>query len=176
MAECGTLPNNSFRVHLSADLVFQIEFLLRELVSEIGDLAISQCVLYRDGDLASNLGQELDLILAKGILCQSAESQDTKHAIPADERHEAAGLDTLADNTMVFLRVHRGWVGSVQHHRFSRQECLTRVRALNGDESLLLEESFTFREIERVNPQVLALGMRQHYAHCITVHHATHAR
>jgi hypothetical protein len=42
MAESRTLSNDSFKVHLAADLLFQVQLLLGEFVFEIGDFSVRQ--------------------------------------------------------------------------------------------------------------------------------------
>src|ERR1700735_1848517 len=48
MAESRTLSPDSFKVHLAADFIFQIEPFLRDFVLEFGDFTIRQRVLHAD--------------------------------------------------------------------------------------------------------------------------------
>src|SRR4029077_17364537 len=51
----GTRSNDLLKVHLAANLLFQIQLFLSEFVFEFGDLAISKRVFNCDGDLSCDL-------------------------------------------------------------------------------------------------------------------------
>jgi hypothetical protein len=72
-AECSAGPHDVLKGQLTADFLFQIEFLLRELVLERGDLAIGEGVLDRDRHLTGHLSQKRDFLLAKSLLRLSAQ-------------------------------------------------------------------------------------------------------
>src|SRR4051794_3024977 len=55
-AQRGATSHDLFEVQLAADLIFQIDLLLRQAVLELGDLVISERVLYRDRHLIRDEG------------------------------------------------------------------------------------------------------------------------
>ena len=52
-------PYDLFEIQLAADLIFQVQILLRQPVFEIGDLAIGECVLEGDRNLAGDLAKKV---------------------------------------------------------------------------------------------------------------------
>src|SRR5207237_7624982 len=89
LTDLGTLANDPLEIHLAADFLFKIKLLLRELVPEFSDLAISQGVLDRNRYLTCDLTQELDFIATEVDVLSSAQGQDTQRTISADKRHQA---------------------------------------------------------------------------------------
>ena len=53
--ERRTLTNDLLEVEFSADLIFQIEFLLREFVLELGNFAIRTRILQDNGQMCGDL-------------------------------------------------------------------------------------------------------------------------
>src|ERR1700722_17545113 len=94
MAECRTLPHDSFKVHLAADFVFQIQFFLGEFVFEISDFTVRERVLHTDRDLLRDLGQKGRRLPIKSIFFPARQSEHAQRAIPADERHVTERIDT----------------------------------------------------------------------------------
>jgi hypothetical protein len=119
-AQRGAVPHDVLKVALAADLVFQIQFLLSELVLEGGDLAIGEGVVDGDGHLVGDLGQERDLLRDEGMRIPSAETQHAQAALAADQWQEAVGLKTLSSDKTADL----GRVGSVHYYGLPRLQCL----------------------------------------------------
>ena len=86
-AQRGALPDDLLEVMSGADLLFQVDLLLRELVLEGCDLAIRQRVLDRHGHLVGDPGQEFQVVGTEGRLRPSGEAQDAEDVIAA--RREA---------------------------------------------------------------------------------------
>src|SRR5215467_7027151 len=84
-----------FETLLGSDFVFEIQLLLRELVLQIGDLAISNRIFHRDCDLAGGLCKEGDILRREGIL-PSSEAHNAQNAVAVNKRQETAGFETLS--------------------------------------------------------------------------------
>ena len=69
------LADDLLEVVLRADLFFQVELLLGQLVFQLGDLPIGLRVLHRNGDLLGDLAEQLDLLRAERLLAASAHIQ-----------------------------------------------------------------------------------------------------
>src|ERR1700678_3204287 len=119
MAESRTLPHNSFKVHLATDFVFQIQFFLGEFVFEFSDFTIRQRVLHTDRDLLRDLGQERRRLPIESVLFAARQGEHAKRAPPADERHVAERIDTLAGGLGVHLRSYLSWIELVQDPRLA---------------------------------------------------------
>ena len=104
------------KVALAADLVFQIQFLLGELVLEGSDLAIGEGVVDGNGHLVRHLGQERHLLRGEGLHTPSTEAQHAQAALAAAQGQEAVGLETLPRDQTADL----GGVGAVDHHGLPR--------------------------------------------------------
>src|SRR6266850_3516159 len=86
MLEREAFANDLLEVVLRSNLFFQVEFLLRQLVLQIGDLSVSERILNCQRDLVGDLTQEGGIVLGKSILSSAAEAQNAKDAFPANER------------------------------------------------------------------------------------------
>src|SRR5258706_54529 len=76
--------NDLFEVVFRADLFLEIKFLFLQLVLQRIDLAISQRVLNRNGDLLSYLGQQRCIVFSEGVLVKPPNTENTEHAIMRD--------------------------------------------------------------------------------------------
>src|SRR3989442_10005178 len=90
MAEGGAVSHNVRKVQLTADGIFQIQLLLRELVCERRDLTIGEGVLDGDGYLVGDLREEIDLVWGKGLLLESGEQQHAQDTMAAQEWEKTA--------------------------------------------------------------------------------------
>src|SRR5262245_2559525 len=100
-AQGGAVSHNVRKVQLAANFIFQIQLLLRELVFERDDLTIGEGVLDRDSDLIGDLGQEIDLVLGKGMFLESGEEQHAKDTIAAQQWEKAARLQPLKSANLI---------------------------------------------------------------------------
>ena len=91
----GARTNDLFEVHLATEFVLKIELLLRQSLTEFRNLAIGQCVVDCDGDLAGELRQEVDVCISECILLPAGQAKHAEDAIATDEREHAQGLDSL---------------------------------------------------------------------------------
>jgi hypothetical protein len=64
-----------------ADLLFQIDFLLGQLVLQFGQFPIGLRVLHGDRDLLGDLAEQFDLFGVESILAASAQIQRAQHAV-----------------------------------------------------------------------------------------------
>jgi hypothetical protein len=140
-AEGSAVSHDVLKGQLTTDFLFQIEFFLRELVLERGDLAIGECVLDGDRHLTGDLGQKRDFLLAKGVLWLPAEAQHAETAMAADEWQKAAGLEALTSAPTVVLSTDLGGVESIEHHGLPRPEDLPGQRAVERHHAFLLGEA-----------------------------------
>ena len=62
MLERRAVPHDLLEIHLAADFILQVEFLLGKLVFEFGDLLVRQRVFNRDSNLTRSLAEEFDIL------------------------------------------------------------------------------------------------------------------
>src|SRR6266568_1063952 len=84
--ERAAFAHDLLEVVLRPNLFFQVEFLLRQLVLQIGDLSVSERILNCQRDLVGDLTKEGGIALGKSILSGAAEAQNAKNPSPANER------------------------------------------------------------------------------------------
>src|SRR6516225_2468588 len=101
LVEDGTkgfaMADDLFEAVLGSDFVFKIQLLLRELVLEVGDLAIGEGIVHRDRHLVCDLGKKLGVFPREGILLSPGEAHNAQHATSAGEWEETEGVHTLSD-------------------------------------------------------------------------------
>src|SRR6185503_11239074 len=74
LLENAALPNDFFKILLSADLVLKVKFLFLQPRLRFGRLTMFQSVVDSDGDLVRNLGKEVAIALRKSKLALSAKA------------------------------------------------------------------------------------------------------
>ena len=158
-AQRGALPDDVLEVMSGADLLFEVDLLLRELVLEGCDLAIRQRVLDRHGHLVGDPCQEFQVVGTEGHLRPSGEAQDAEDVIPAHERQDAHGLDALGQGPVALRQAGLRHVADVARPRLACAEDPARDVPLQRNQ-VLVDESFASREIEREESQPAALGIR----------------
>src|SRR5215467_3546305 len=159
-----------FETLLGSDFVFEIQLLLRELVLQVGNPAISNRIFHRDCHLAGGLCKEGDILRPEGILA-SSEAHNTQNAVAVNKRQETAGFETLgqAGGSCGI----RGQI--VGYIRLARPKGSPGERALDRNQHFLLQESLTFWEVQRVDPQMDVLRIRQADTHRIALHNPPNA-
>ena len=78
MAKCRTLAHNPFEVHLTADLVFEIQLFLRQSVLQVGNLTVRERILHTDCHLIRDLNKEANLVVVECVLHPSRDCQYPK--------------------------------------------------------------------------------------------------
>src|SRR5262249_9685405 len=87
-------PYDLFETLLGSDFVFEIQLFLRELLRQVGDPAISNCIFHCDCHLAGGPCKEGDFLRRKGILA-SPEAHNAQNAVAVNKRQETTGFETL---------------------------------------------------------------------------------
>ncbi len=103
MLQGGTRPDDLLKVHLAANLFFEIQLFLRKLVLESGDLAVGKRVFNCNGDLPRDHGEKLTVVGAERVFLPPAETQNAKRSPPVNQRNETDGLQSFASNNCIFL-------------------------------------------------------------------------
>jgi hypothetical protein len=88
-------------IHFCANFIFQVEFFLRELVLQFLYLAIGKCILDGKCNLVCNLGEEIDVRLAEGVVLTATESQKAKDSISTNKWQDAASFESLRDSRLI---------------------------------------------------------------------------
>src|SRR4029077_15543168 len=98
-----------------------------------------------------------------GVLLPSAKSQKAKGAIPADERHETAGLKAFGDSRLI-LQAQLKYVRGISYPGLASAEDITTKRLLHRT-VILSNESFAFRKIEHEGLHPVPVQVRKEDAH-----------
>ncbi len=86
MAQRRALTDYSFKIHLAANFLFQIQLFLSQAIFQVSNFAICLSVLNANGYLLGDLGQERDLARIEPILLPSRDGQNPEQAILAHQR------------------------------------------------------------------------------------------
>ncbi len=73
------------KIHLAANLGFQIQLLLRQFVLQIGDLAVGQRVIHSDRYLVRDLRKKSDFVLGEGGPPRSTQVERSQNLPVADQ-------------------------------------------------------------------------------------------
>src|SRR5690242_5190139 len=103
MPQSGTLAHDAFKVFLTSNLVFQIQFFLRQSVGEFGNLAVSDCVVNRNGQLICYLSEERDLVGAECVFLSPGDGQDSQQTALANKRYVAKRIQPFSLGLLVHL-------------------------------------------------------------------------
>ena len=90
MPECRAVADDLIEVHLAANLFFEIELLLGELVFELGDFPICQGVFDGDGDLLCDVREQFHVVFGKRVFSSARDVECAQHPVMCDERNDAA--------------------------------------------------------------------------------------
>src|SRR5215467_938622 len=153
MAQTGALTDDAFKIQLAADLIFQIQLLLREPVLEIGDFAIGLRIFDCDGNLFGNLRKKRDFARVECVFLASRNRQDSEHSPMADQWNIAEGIHTFAGGFGIHLRWHDGRIELINDQWRARLENLPRHRLVNRNGRRFFKESTTIGKIKSMYAQ-----------------------
>ena len=135
LPESRTLPNDSCKVGLAANLIFQVELFLRELVLQVFDFAIGQGILNGDRHLSRRSHQELNIFRVECILIPPAKRQNSKRTVAADQGQTAARRDVLSKSYAMYWRTHP--IGLGYCRRLSGPESFAQARTFDWQQRIL---------------------------------------
>src|SRR5581483_224890 len=93
----GAFADDFLEVQLGADLLFQIELLLRELVLELRNFLVSARVFEGRCDVIGDLNQQIGLVRTECVLVLAGEVERPHHGLGSHQRNRAAGANALLD-------------------------------------------------------------------------------
>ena len=90
--EAVALPDDLFEVVIATNFVFEVEFFLSQFILQFGNFAVRQRVLDRERALARNLGEQLDVRVAKRCRSHARHVEGTEEAAVRHQRHATHGV------------------------------------------------------------------------------------
>src|ERR1700746_105656 len=164
-------PNDLLETHLAAKFLFQVEFLLGELVLEFGNLPVRQRVFNGNGYLTRRLAEKLDVLLREGSFCYARDPQNAQGSAMVDERNETGSFHALSRCQLAHLSGDLFQI-TVGYHNWGQRLKSSRAGIiLVGDDELLFpNKAFSMREIESVYSELPQLPVIQQDGNSITLH------
>src|SRR5216684_3882591 len=154
-----TVSNNVIKIQLAANLFFEIELFLCQFVFEFRDLAVGERIFNGQRDLACYLRKKFRIVLAEGIFFLPAKTQYTNCTSTIDQRGNTEGLESFTECDLIILGTKLGWVKLVHNDRLERFKSSPTNPVLRSDQ-LLMQETPTVREVQRVNPKLSAFQIQ----------------
>ena len=93
----AALADDLLEVVFGADLFFEVEFLLGQLVFQLADLPVGLCVLDGDRNLLGDLAKQFHFVRAERIFAPSADIQCAEHAVVGQKRDRAKGSHSFVN-------------------------------------------------------------------------------
>src|SRR5215467_7330152 len=95
MSQSRALPHDSFKIHLTANFVFEVQLFLRQLVFQFRNLPVDQRILHGNCDLVRDLRKEGHLFSIERVFLVTRNCQDSQNSLPANQRHITKGIESL---------------------------------------------------------------------------------
>ena len=156
-----------------AKLFFEVEFFVGELVLQFFDLAKGEGVLYRDGDLRSDLVEKLDVFPCESRFAKGGDSQGAERAVMRDERQAAPCAESLGEDAPREIGIVPFNLLDGQQYWLPRNDGAPRRSIFERREASFAQQAFAFGEIKRVHPQSVSLRIVERQAGVVVRHHAT---
>ena len=118
MPKSGTVADDVFKIHLAADLFFQIHLFPREFILQIGNLLVGQSIFNGDRNLTGYLREEVNVFWGKRAFAGSSNGENSQCSTMVDQRNQAVAFQPFSHRFVPHLSRNLIAIKPVDDHRF----------------------------------------------------------
>ena len=172
-AQSTAIPDDLGKIHFRADLIFQVQLLFGELVSELSNLPKGTCILYGNGNLISDLGKKLDIVATKRSVLIFDDTECAQHATSANKRKDAH-RSNLGFRGVLHSQSPR--LLDAAAPEFAGAKNRSRDIFIDAYKALLLDGFVAKGKIQSIDPQLCVVGIGKSNAGALAAHNPARAR
>src|SRR5215469_6861071 len=171
MSQSRTLSHDSFKIHLTANFVFEVQLFLRELVFQFRNLPVDQRILHGNCDLIRDLRKEGHLFSIERVFLVTRDRQDSQNSLPTDQRYIAKGIESLCLSLVVHVCRHLCRIEALHYPWVSAPERIAWQGVGDRYQVVFDKNAAAVGKVEGMDTKIIAIVFCKHDRRRITVHY-----